>query len=379
MKLFERAIEKRLRANLFKGKIICLYGPRRSGKTTLVKKILEEFSDDGYYLNCEDARERNHLVIGRADILKTYVDSKKIVVLDEAQTVEHIGTILKLFVDTYPEIQLIATGSSSFDLANRIGEPLVGRAYEFLLYPISVGELVTAYNKQEVIKNSENFLRFGMYPSIIDSTGPEKINLLSAIASNYLYKDIFTFEHIRKLKLLEDLLKLLALQIGSEVSLNELAGKLEVSRPTVERYLELLEKTYVIRRLYTLKRNIRNEIRGNFKVFFYDLGVRNYLINNFNTMETRTDSGALFENFFIMERIKYHHNTYGYLPLIYFWRTYDQKEIDFVEEQNGKFTLFECKLNTVKRNTRAFTAFKVAYPESAYTDVTVSNFVEYLL
>ncbi|MBI3631555.1 MAG: ATP-binding protein [Candidatus Staskawiczbacteria bacterium] len=355
MKLFERAIEKRLRASLFKGKIICLYGPRRSGKTTLVKKILAEFNDEGYYLNCEDARERNYLVVGRADILKNYIGNKKIVVLDEAQTVEYIGKILKLFVDTYPEIQIIATGSSSFDLANRIGEPLVGRAYEFLLYPLSVGELITAGNKQEVIKNSENLLRFGTYPSIIDVSSESE-----------------------KPKLLEDLLKLLALQIGSEVSLNELAQKLEVARPTIERYLELLEKTYVIRRLYTLKRNVRNEILGGFKVLFYDLGVRNYLINNFNTMKMRNDSGALFENFFIMERIKYHHNINGYLPLVYFWRTYDQKEIDFIEEQNGMFKLFECKFHTTKINTKAFALFKTAYPESSYVNVTIDNFIEYL-
>ncbi len=374
MIIFERTIEKPLKNSLFKGKIVCLYGPRQAGKTTLSKKILSLFGNDGYYLNCEDARERNYLVIGRPDILKNYVSDKKIVVLDEAQSIENIGQILKVFVDTYPEIQLVATGSSSFELANTVGEPLVGRSIDFFLYPLSVAELILAYGQQEVVKNIDNFIRFGTYPAVVASSKKE-IENLSSIANNYLYKDIFTFERIRKPKIIEDLLKLIALQIGSEVSLNELAQKLEVSRQTIERYLELLEKSFVLKRLYSLKRNLRNEIRGNFKIYFYDLGVRNYLINNFNNLEIRNDTGALFENFFIMERIKYHHNSKNYIPPVYFWRTYQQQEIDYIEEADGMLKVFECKLNN-KKHKKIPGLFLKNYPESNYTIVTKTNFIQ---
>ncbi len=378
MIIFERMIEKSLKNSLFLGKVICLYGPRQAGKTTLSKKILAQFGNDGYYLNCEDARERNYLVVGRPDILKNYISDKKIVVLDEAQSVENIGQILKVFVDTYPEVQLVATGSSSFDLANKVGEPLVGRSVEFFLYPLSVKELILAYDQQEVAKNIDTYIRFGAYPAVVTSLENKKIENLSGIANNYLYKDIFTFEQIRKPRLIEDLLKLIALQVGSEVSLNEIAQKIEVSRKTIERYLELLEKSFVIKRLYSFKRNLRDEIRGNFKIYFYDLGVRNYLINNFNPLEIRSDAGALFENFFVMERIKYHHNATNRIPPIYFWRTYQQQEIDFLEERDGALNAFECTLSD-KKQRNVPKLFLKTYPESRFTVANKINFIQYVI
>ena len=377
MYIFQRAIEQKIKEKILKGNVICIFGPRRSGKTTLVKKILKDFGDEGYYLNCEDIKERQYLVPDNPDILRKHIDSKKIVVLDEAQTVEHIGKVLKIFVDTYPEIQIIATGSSSFELANRVGEPLVGRSWDFFLYPLSFGEIFNGSSNFEISKDFEELLIFGSYPMIVNAKFEEKIQTLGQIANNYLYKDIFTFEQIRKPKILEDLLKMLAFQIGNEVSINELAQKLEIGRPTIERYLSLLEKTYVIKRLYTLKRNLRDEIRGNFKVYFYDLGIRNYIINSFNSVSLRNDIGALFENYFIIERIKYHYNNKGFLPPIYFWRTYSQKEIDFIEEQSGSFLLFECKWSE-KNNKTSFADFKKTYPNSSGMIVHKDNINEFL-
>lgn len=377
MYIFKRSIEQKIRSYILKGNVICIFGPRRSGKTTLVKKILEDYRNEGYYMNCEDVRERQYLVPGNPDVLKKYIGNKKVVVLDEAQTIEHIGTVLKVFVDTYPEIQIIATGSSSFELANRVGEPLVGRSWDFFLYPLSFEEIFIDQGKSEISKKIEDLLIFGSYPMVINAKPEEKIQTLGQIANNYLYKDIFTFEQIRKPKILEDLLKMLALQIGNEVSINELAQKLEIGRPTIERYLSLLEKTYVIKRLYTLKRNLRDEIRGNFKVYFYDLGIRNYIINSFNSIDLRNDVGALFENYFIMERIKYQNNHNGFLPPIYFWRTYNQKEIDFIEEKENAFYLFECKWSN--KNTKTFFLdFKKTYPNSFGVIVHKNNLEEFL-
>ncbi len=374
--MYKRSIEGKIKEKLFKGKVICLYGPRRSGKTTLVKDILKEYGDKGYYMNCENSFDKKYLVEGDASLLYTFISNKKVVVLDEAQTVEHIGAILKLFVDMYPDIQIVATGSSSFDLANRIGDPLVGRAYEFYLYPFSVNELVHNIGKQKYLANIREYLVYGTYPAVVgDST--ERISTLSNIANSYLYKDIFTFENIKKPKLLDDLLKLLAFQIGKEVSLNELAQRLEVTRATVERYIELLEKTYVVQRVYALRRNLRNEIKGNFKVYFYDLGVRNYIINSMNSIEIRDDVGALFENYFVIERIKYNREKNGYVPPSYFWRTYTQKEIDYVEESNGRFFAYECKWNDTKSLSKTVVdEFVGAYPNSEIKVVTPHTFLE---
>jgi len=226
----------------------------------------------------------------------------------------------------------------------------------------------------------EQSLLFGTYPAVANAqTQNEKITQLSSIATGYLYKDIFTFERIRKPRLVEDLLKLLALQLGSEVSLNELAQTLGVSRSTVERYLELLEKAFVIRRLHTLKRNLRNEIKGNFKVYFFDLGIRNYIINAFNPLDTRMDLGPLFENYFIMERMKKVENEQGYLSPVYFWRTHTGHEIDFIEEKDGLLHAYECKWSPRAAISTPPKAFAEAYPNFRFNCVTSENYSQYLL
>ena len=327
-------------------------------------------------MNCEDIRERAYLLPGEPSVLKKYLGSKKIVVIDEAQTIENIGMVLKVFVDTYPETQIIATGSSSFELANRVGEPLVGRSWDFFLPPLSFKELFNGKNNYEIQKNLEDILIYGSFPSVVSSNIEDKIGALSQIANNYLYKDIFTYEQIRKPKILEDLLHLLAFQVGNEVNISELSIKLEIGRTTVERYLQLLEKTFVLKRLYSLKRNRRDEIRSAFKVYFYDNGVRNYLINSFNNLKMRNDIGALFENYFVMERIKYHQQKTGWLPLIYFWRTHSQLEIDYIEEQNSAFKAFECKWGNEKV---VFTEFQKAYPNSETFIVNSKNIQDFLL
>lgn len=376
MYIYQRYLENQIKKKMFLGSVICIFGPRRSGKTTLAKKLLESFGKEGYYLNCEDSRERAYLVPGNPDILKNYILGKKIVILDEAQTIENIGMVLKVFVDTYPEIQIIATGSSSFELANRIGEPLVGRSFDFFLLPLAFEEIFEKKEKLEIQKELPALLIYGSYPQIINIVNKEdKIISLGQIANNYLYKDIFTYEQIKKPKILEDLLKTIAFQIGKEVSLTELSRHLGTARPTIERYLSLLEKTFVIKRIYSLKRNRRDEIRSNFKIYFYDLGIRNYIINSLNDMEFRNDIGQLFENYFIMERIKYHYNHKMFLPLIYFWRTHSQLEVDYIEEENGIFKAFECKW---KEEKASFNEFKKSYPNNETFVVNNKNIADFL-
>ncbi|MEK7623763.1 MAG: ATP-binding protein [Patescibacteria group bacterium] len=376
MALYSRILENKIKEKLFQGKVLCLFGPRRSGKTTLARKILSEFGESGYYLNCEDARERNYLIPGDPHVLKTYLGKHTIAVLDEAQTIENIGLVLKVFVDTYPDVQLIATGSSSFELANRLGEPLLGRAWDFFLSPLSFAEIFPPQNGLSRVEGSlVELLIYGSFPQVVVAPVNEKIQMISQIANNYLYKDIFTFESIRKPKILENLLKSVALQLGQEVSLNELSRHIGVGRQTIERYLSLLEKSFVIKRLYSLRRNRRDEIKSNFKIYFYDLGVRNYIINAFNPIDIRADVGGLFENYFIMERVKYHYNHTGYLPNVYFWRTHGQKEIDFIEEQNGVMSAFECKWT--KENV-SFKEFLSSYPGSQTHVVHRGNIQEFL-
>ena len=376
--MFQRKIKEKIINNLFKGKVICIFGPRRSGKTTICKEILAPFGDDGYYLNCENIVERGYLVEGNPSLLKSKFGDKKIIVLDEAQSVEYIGKFLKLFVDTYPEIQLIATGSSSFELANKVGEPLVGRAYEHFLPPLAFSEIKEKTgNFLEMHRIQDELLIYGSYPQVVSSLGEEKKEVLSQIVSSYLYKDILTFENIKKPRLIESLLRLLALQIGQEVSVNDLAQRLEVTRATILRYIDLLEKVFIIKVLYPLRRNRRDEVRNLFKVYFWDLGVRNFLLERLQPLELRDDKGMLFENFFVMEMLKKFYQTSFYLPPLYFWRIYkDQLEVDFLYEKNGKFFAYECKWN--EKETPKFTKFLESYPNSETFIVNRDNFQDYL-
>jgi predicted AAA+ superfamily ATPase len=348
MNKIPRFVESSIEESLFKGKLVIIYGARQVGKTTLAKKILEKYGSKGKYFNCELLPVQEALAIKDAGKLKAFLGDSKLVVLDEAQNIPDVGKILKIMVDTYPKLQIIATGSSSFDLAQKISEPMTGRTFTYLLYPVSVRELWKQKDLFFVESKLENLLRFGGYPEIIDLEEVSAKQRLSEITSDYLYKDILIFEGIKKSSLIKNLLRLLALQLGQEVSYNELAMKLGINRLTVQKYIDILEQCFVVFRLEAFSRNLRKEISKSIKIYFYDLGIRNSIIENYNRLDVRTDVGALWENFCIVERMKNNAADSNFVNA-YFWRTYDQKEVDYVEEAGGKITGYEFKWNGQKK------------------------------
>ncbi|MDO8482393.1 MAG: ATP-binding protein [bacterium] len=369
MKIFERDLEQKISPILFKGKMAVILGPRQSGKTTLSKKIIASHGDEVEYYDCQLADVRAHFVLGEPNKLLPLTRGKKIVVFDEAQTIQNIGSILKAYHDTYPEVQIIATGSSSFDLANKIKEPMTGRAYEFTLLPLSLHEMTSAYSdfNEAGLFNS---MQFGSYPAVVAAeTTEEKLFSIKNIATNYLYKDIFVFETIRNPKVFEDLLKMLALQVGSTVSINELSNGLGVTRATISRYLTLLEQSFIIKRIYSFSNNPRNEIKKGFKIFFLDTGVRNALVDIASPMAERKDRGAIFENFFVSERMKMG-SLEIFPPEIMFWRSRTGAEIDVVEKSGANISAFECKW---KELVSVPAQFAKAYPHVAFKSVTVDT------
>lgn len=337
-----RKITKNIENWLYKGKILIIYGPRQVGKTTLVKELVSKYGDEKSYINCEILENRQALATENPAKIKNFLGPGKFFVFDEAQKVDNIGLALKLLIDTYPDLQIIATGSSSFDLSAKINEPLTGRSIEFRLYPISYEEMLEGKQEWEAPAIIESALVYGSYPEIVKNQFKNSEAILNNISSNYLFKDIFEYEGLKKPKLLTNLLQLLALQIGNEVSLNELSTKLEASRKTVARYIDLLEKTFVIFTLYPLSRNPRNEIGGKNKIYFYDLGIRNNLIGRTIPLSKRDDIGALWENFCVVERKKYleYRMSYGNQ---FFWRNRRGKEVDYVEEITGSLSAYEFK------------------------------------
>jgi predicted AAA+ superfamily ATPase len=376
MEIITRTLQKNIENWLFRNKVLIVFGARQVGKTTLVKEILKQFPGNSLYMNCETYSVQQALQTTDPERLKEITGNSRLVVLDEAQRIENIGIILKLFHDTIPDLQIIATGSSSFDLSNKINEPLTGRAIEFILYPFSYQEMGQVYPHYELQIRWKSFIRFGLYPEIVDKPENEAVLLLDNLTGNYLYKDIFEYEQIKKPQFLVKLLQMLALQLGSEVSLNELAVSLQINRSTVERYMDMLEKAFVIFRLYSFSRNLRQELTRKFKVYFYDPGIRNSLINNFNPSELRNDSGGLWENFFIVERLKYL-KYQGLNPNTYFWRTHQGKEIDYLEESGGKLDAFECKLNPGAKVILP-KEFAASYPDSEFHPVTPENYWKFL-
>lgn len=369
--MYQRELKKVISHHLFQGKVVILFGPRRVGKTTLSKQILEEVSQSRY-INCELLENKMALETTNSVVLKNFLGDFRLVVLDEAQNIHEIGRILKILVDTFPQIQILATGSSSFELGNRLSEPLTGRAREYLLLPFSVSELLQKEDKLNVNANLERILRFGLYPEVYGKPDIEAIEELNQIAGNYLYRDILQFEQVRRPQLVVNLLSALALQIGQEVSLNELARLLGEHVPTIQRYIDLLEKSFVIFRLRSFSRNLRKEIAKGQKIYFFDLGIRNALIRNFNPLALRNDASHLWENFCVAERMKYNQYKRRFVNT-WFWRSYDQKEIDFIEEADGKLTAYEFKLHRGK--TAALPKdFQQAYPGTFFSLITRENF-----
>lgn len=370
MIIFKRKIESKIESLLFKGKMISILGPRQSGKTTLSKKIISKHGESGAYFDCQTNEVRNYFKVGDPNLLLKLVKDKKIVIFDEAQTIQDIGTILKVFHDTYPKIQVIATGSSSFDLANRINEPMTGRVFEFILMPLSIEEIKMAKKIKRV--DLMDYLLLGTYPAIVGAeTKDEKEMILKNISTNYLYKDIFIFEAIRNPRIFEELLKLLALQIGQMVSVNELSKSLGISRSVVQKYLRLLEQSFIIKIVHSYAKNSRNELKKAFKVYFIDNGVRNSLIDIEEKMEKRTDKGHIFENFFISERLKVG-TLENFPPEIMFWRTRIGLEIDVIEKSGLNISAYECKWS---ETNVSFKEFLKLYPEAKTKVVTPDNFL----
>lgn len=374
--IFKRNVQGQLEKWLFKDKVLILYGARQVGKTTLVKTLIEKYSDKSAYFDCEIISVRQALETKDLDKLKQFVGDHKLIVLDEAQKVDGIGVVLKLFSDHYPKVQVVATGSSSFDLANKVNEPLTGRALEFVLMPLSMEELGQAYKVVDLSNQVEQRLRFGMYPEIVQQSEAQAKILLDNLSSKYLYQDILEFDRVRKSEMLLKLLQMLALQIGNEVSYFELARALEVDRSTVIKYIDLLEKTFVITKLRAFSRNLRKEINKKNKIFFYDLGVLNSLIANYNPMTIRNDVGGLWENFCVVERLKYLQSK-GEVVNRYFWRTHDKKEIDYIEESGGVLRGFEFKWG--KGKLKPVKEFLSTYKGSSIELVSRNNFMEKFL
>jgi uncharacterized protein len=369
-----RTIEQAVRHTLFKEKVVVIYGARQVGKTTLIRSIQQIYPEQSLYLNCDEPDIRSALSDRTSTELRLLIGNKSLILIDEAQRVKNIGLTLKLMVDNFPDVQVITTGSSSFELSNDISEPLTGRKTEFYLYPLSIEELQVIHTPLEIRRGLEYHLRFGMYPGVITKDDPAEA--LFEISSSYLFRDILEYQTVKNPELLLKLLQALALQIGNEVSLNELGTLLGIDKSTIARYLQLLIQGFVIYSLPPFSRNLRKELGKRQKIYFYDLGIRNAIINNFNPMELRQDVGALWENFFIMERIKATQN-HRRRPNRFFWRTYDGQEIDYLEEEGGSLTGFECKWNQDK--WRVPKSFLEAYPDSSIIIANKDNFLDYLL
>lgn len=374
--MIRRKLQDRIEAHLFKGKAIIVIGARQVGKSTLFRMILEDVDKPTLQLNCDEPETRELLANTNLQELRLLIGNNQILVIDEAQRVANIGMTLKLITDNFPNVQILATGSSAFELQNSLNEPLTGRKFEYHLFPISTQELMDSKGLLNVKQTLESRLIYGSYPDIINNSDDAK-DILYNLASSYLYKDLLNLDGIRRPALLNKLLVALALQITSEVSYNELAQTIGSDSKTVEKYIDLLEKCYIIFKLNGFNRNLRTELKRAKKFYFYDNGIRNAILQNFAPIALRQDVGALWENFFISERIKANQYT-GRYANSYFWRSSQQQEIDYIEECDGQFSLFEMKWNPKRANARFPQTFLSAYPVAQQTVVTPENWIEWL-
>jgi predicted AAA+ superfamily ATPase len=373
--MIHRIILRQIKDNLFNGKTIILLGPRQSGKTTLLEMLSHEISEKVLLLDCDEPDIRRELTAASSTQLKQRTGNAKVVMIDEAQRVKDIGITLKLFHDKIKDVQLIVTGSSALELTGETNEPLTGRKYEYFLLPISTEEMISNTDRTSEKRLLKSRLLFGMYPDVINDPGNER-KILNNLAGSYLYKDIFSFQDVRKPEIIESLLEALALQIGSEVSYNELAKLLGIDQITVRRYIDLLEKTFVIFRLRSFSRNVRNELKKSRKIYFYDNGIRNALLSNFSDIELRTDKGVLWENFLVSERKKLF-NNHQVITNKFFWRTTQQQEIDYIEERDGQISAYEFKWNPNSKKKIPLT-FRKAYPDSITELINTDNYVDFL-
>jgi predicted AAA+ superfamily ATPase len=367
----EGIIKKRIQSS---AKALILVGPRQTGKTTLLTKVASETADF-LLLDCDEIIVREKLENANLENIKQLIGKHNLVFIDEAQRVKNIGLSLKIITDRIKDVLLLVSGSSALELANEINEPLTGRKWEYLLLPISWQELYNHYGYLKSQQQLEQHLIYGMYPDVINHPGDEK-EVLKQLSNSYLYKDLLAIKSVRKPDLLPKLLRALALQLGNEVSNNELSNLLKVSKDTVATYIDLLEKAFIIFRLEPFSRNIRNEISTNRKIYFYDNGIRNALISNYNPLSMRDDIGALWENFLITERKKYLLNNQEYFNA-YFWRTTQQQEIDYIEEKEGRIFAFEFKWNAKRKPKISKTFIKAYNPE--INIINKENFEHFVL
>jgi uncharacterized protein len=368
----QRTLEEKLSAKLFKGKTIVLIGARQVGKTTLVREILKDRAF--LFLDGDDPLVRQQLTNPNTKQIETLIGGAKIVFIDEAQRIENIGITAKIIHDQFKEVQLILSGSSAFELRNTTHEPLTGRKFEFFLYPISYEEYEQSVGYLDALRDFEHRLIYGFYPDVINHRGEER-SILNEITQSYLFKDILSFASVKKPEVLEKILQALAFQLGSEVSYNELAQLTGVDKNTVSSYIRLLELSCIIYPLHSFSRNLRNEIKTNRKIYFYDNGIRNALIQNFNPFEYRNDIGALWENFLITERLKRNHYHRAFANT-FFWRTKQQQEIDYLEEADGRISAFEFKWNP-NAKTKKLSVFLETYPAD-FKVISKENYREFV-
>lgn len=368
--MINRYLESIIEGRMGQGKAIVLFGARQVGKTTMLKNLLAR-RDDVLWLNGDEQDVRNLFENVSSTMLKTIIGKKSVVVIDEAQRIPDIGIGIKLITDNIPDVQVLATGSSSFDLSNKINEPLTGRKLEYWMYPLSFGELVEHHGLLEEKRLLAHRLIYGSYPDVINNVGDERM-ILTELANSYLYKDILMFDKIKKSDKLVKLLQALAFQMGSEVSYNELAQTCGLDPKTVESYVTLLEQSYIIFRLGSFSRNLRNELKFARKIYFWDCGIRNAVIGNYQMLESRLDTGALFENYMVAERLKKLRYEKSYAKS-YFWRSKLKQEIDYIEEMDGQLAAVEFKWNPNRKAAMPL-SFSRSYPDVDFKVVTRDNF-----
>lgn len=373
--IIQRSLQLRLQERLWKGKVLLLFGARQTGKTTLIQSLVNELGNV-LWLNADEYDVRAMFEQPNSSMLKNLISKYEVIVLDEAQRINDIGLKLKLITDSNSNKQIIVTGSSALDLASKTKESLTGRTLSFQLFPLSFHELMDNHGLLEEKRLLANRVIFGSYPDVVNNPGDEK-EILHNLTDSMLYKDLLMIEGIKKPQLIVKLLQALAFQIGNQVSYNELGKMLGVDNQTIEKYVGLLEQAFIIFRLGSFSRNLRKELKKSRKIYFWDLGIRNALISQFNPLELRNDTGALWENYWISERIKFLKNT-GSWKQYYFWRTTDQQELDWLEVADGAFEAFELKWKSI-RKWRPPIAFSKTYESATYKLITPENYYEYLV
>jgi len=378
MNFLNRGITELFNKRVLPNKVLILLGARRVGKTAFIKNYLSTIPKEDYLqLNGEDIQDANLLKERSVDNYNRLLGNTKLLVIDEAQNIPGIGLILKLIVDSIDGIKVIVTGSSVFDLSNKLGEPLVGRKNTIYLFPFAQMEFSKQENYKTTTSKLEERMLFGSYPELEQYPDwTDKINYIKEIINSYLLKDILVFEGIKHSDKIYDLLRLIAFQVGKEVSVQELANNLQISKNTVANYLDLLTKVFILHKVEGFSRNLRKEITKSNRWYFYDNGIRNGIINNFNRLEERNDVGELWENYLVTERIKFQNYNQKSVSN-FFWRTYDQQELDWLEEENGKLSGFEFKSNE-NRKAKIPTAFAKAYPEATFEVINKQNYLEFI-